>query len=81
MAAFARRWMGKDRADMLDVPDNQPAALAIPLLRTAVTAREQLRKLGLSLSDEQLVALEFAVSGAVRRVLRPSLPMRPDALG
>ena len=80
MAAFSRRWMGQERADMLDIPDNAAAALAIPALRAAVTARERLRKAGLSPSDERLVDIEFALSGALRRVLRPSLPMRPDAV-
>ena len=79
IAAFARRWMGDERADELAIPDT-PAAALIPLVRAAVTARERARQAGLAPSDRQVVALEFAVAGLVRRVVRPALPVLPDAM-
>jgi len=79
MAAVARRWMGEERADLLAIPDTPVAAL-IPLLRAAVTTREKARSLGLMPSDERLVALEFAATGMLRRVARPSWPVRPGAI-
>ena len=78
VAAFARRWMGDERADELEIPDTPLAAL-VPLLRTAVTAREKARGLGLMPSDERVVALEFALTGMLTRIRRPVLPPRPGA--
>ena len=78
MAAFARRWMGDDRADELEIPDT-PASALVPLLRIAVTAREKVRATGLLPSDERMVALEFATTELVSKVISPVLPPRPGS--
>lgn len=67
MAGFARRWMGDDMADALEVPTLTGARL-VPLLRPATRARGLLRVIG----DERLAALEIAL---VRRMIsRPGVP-------
>lgn len=79
ISAFARRWMGEERAQMLDIPES-PAAFVIPTMRVAVKARERMRNAGLMPSDERMVAMEFAFTGAMRRVIKPALPLRADEL-
>ncbi len=64
---------------MLDIPES-PAAFVIPTMRVAVKARERMRNAGLMPSDERMVAMEFAFTGAMRRVIKPALPLRADEL-
>ena len=79
ISAFARRWMGEERAQMLDIPES-PAAFVIPTMRVAVKVRERMRNAGLMPSDERMVAMEFAFTGAMRRVIKPALPLGADEL-
>jgi hypothetical protein len=62
---FARRWLGGDMADRLDVPGSQLARL-VPLLRPAARVRDLARATGVLGDDSRLAALELAL---VRRVL------------
>jgi hypothetical protein len=76
MAGFARRWLGNDMADQLDVPSLTGARL-VPLLRPAAKARDLARATGLLGSDERLAALELAL---IRRIMsRPGAPDGPLA--
>lgn len=74
MAGFARRWLGGEMADRLDVPALTPAPL-VPLLRPLTRARDVARATGLLGSDERVAALEIAL---IRRLMaRPGTPDGP----
>lgn len=60
LAVFARRWMDEEMADRLGVPAPR-GRLLVTLMRTASTAREVARALGLLGSDERIVEREFAL--------------------
>jgi len=66
LGGLARRWMGDEMADRLDVPSN-PLRHLIPALRPLFLAREALTWTGLLGSEEHLAAREIA---AVKRTLR-----------
>jgi hypothetical protein len=65
LGGFARRWLGDDMADRLEVP-GAPVARLVPLLRPAMRARDVARATGLLGDDSRLAAFELAL---VRRVL------------
>ncbi len=79
LGAFARRWMGPEMADRLDVPDSRLARL-VPMVRPLVRARDLARSTGLLGTDERIAAVEIA---ATRRLLAlrraPEAPLAPDA--
>lgn len=79
LAAFAQRWMGEERSQMLNI-SSTPASVVIPPLRIAVKLRERMRAAGLLPSDERLVGLEFALTDALSRVVSPALPLRAGEL-
>jgi hypothetical protein len=64
--AFARRWMGDERADALGAPDT-PLKHVAPLLRPLNRARDMALATGLLGSDERIAALERAI---VLRLMR-----------
>ena len=64
VGALARRWMGEEMADRLEVP-NSPLKHLAPTLRPLNRARDALRAAGLMGSDERIVALELALAERV----------------
>jgi hypothetical protein len=72
MAGFARRWMGDEMADRLEIPRLTGARL-VPLLRPAAKVRDLVRATGILGGDERVAALEIAL---VRRAMAG--PDAPD---
>lgn len=76
--AFARRWMGAERADALGAPDT-PLKHAAPLLRPFNRARDMALATGLLGPDERVAAIERAL---VLRLMRlngtPQAQLSPE---
>lgn len=77
IAAVARDWMGDERADAVAVPRTATRHLLLPALRAAVLTGEIARELPLMPSDRRRVALDFAVRGALSRLVRPRPSLAP----
>lgn len=80
VAAIARDWMGDARADSVAIPRTPARHLLLPALRTAVRAGELARALPLTPSDERIVAIDFALRGALARLGRPRPSLAPADL-
>ena len=75
---LARRWMGNEMADRLDVPDTPLVHLPL-LLRPLHRARDAARATGLLGSDERIVELELAlVERAMALVRAAPAALRPE---
>lgn len=77
IAAVARDWMGDERADAVAIPRTATRHLLLPALRAAVRTGELARGLPLAPSDERLVAIDFALRGALTRLGRPRPSLAP----
>jgi hypothetical protein len=77
---LARRWMGDEMADRLEVPDTPLVHLPI-LLRPLHRTRELARASGLLGSDERIVRVEFAVMERVMALARAAPgAIQPEAV-
>lgn len=76
--AFARRWMGDERADELGAPDT-PLKHVAPLLRPLNRARDVVRATGLLGGDERIVAFERALTMRMMQLNgTPAAQISPD---
>lgn len=80
VAAVARDWMGDERADSVAIPRTAARHLVLPALRAAVWTGELARALPLAPSDQRLVAIDFALRGALARLGRPRPSLAPGDL-
>ena len=79
MGGFARRWLGEDMADRLEVP-GAPLSRLVPLLRHAAWARDAVRATGVLGSDERIAQAELAMARWVLSARGARGPLRPDRL-
>lgn len=86
LGGFARRWLGDDMADRLEVP-NTPLKRLAPVLRPLTRARSRALATGAFGSQERIVELEYAVMervlaavGAAPAALRPEAVERESRL-
>jgi hypothetical protein len=78
VGALARRWMGHDMAEQLEVPGGRLSRL-VPLVRPITRARDVVRASGLLGSDRRVAQLELALvqrTLALRRA--PHQPLDPS---
>ena len=77
MGGFARRWLGEDMADRLEVPGGTLARL-VPLLRPAAWARDAVRATGVLGPDERIARAELAMARWVLSARGARGPLRPE---